>query len=249
MLGELNGDHRDGNRAAGTARWISDAGPGCRDRTRPRGSECPVSVVRYHARAGVAEGGRGVPGAGWLRVYVFPTGPGLLLPQLLRDIQNDIVVTQLTILEQAAQAGIVASANATGRWNNPLVIAGLHGTSATDQTFAVPDPTPASDLDGPAILTQLGLRPAHVLGAVDTDEVAFLLTTRAAQAGLLHMTDVRADERLDVIRPLPADIPPIVYGASVTRLASRPNPEGFISFLGAPEAIALLTESGLEMHA
>jgi hypothetical protein len=37
------------------------------------------------------------------------------------------------------------------------------------------------------------------------------------------MTDVRADERLDVIRPLPADIPPIVYGASVTRLASRPN--------------------------
>jgi len=194
------------------------------------------AAAAYRARAGV-------------RVYVFPTGPGLILPQLIRDIQNDIVVTQLTILAQATQAGIVASANAMGRCSNPLVIAGLPGTSATDQTFAVPDPTPASDIDGPAMLTQLGLRPAHVLGAVDTDEVAFLLTTRAAQAGLLHMTDVRADERLDIIRPLPADIPPIVYGASVTRLASRPNPEGFISFLGAPEVIALLTESGLEMHA
>src|SRR4051812_8490810 len=33
-----------------------------------------------------------------VRVFVFPTGPGLILPQLLRDIQNDIVVTQVATL-------------------------------------------------------------------------------------------------------------------------------------------------------
>ena len=47
-----------------------------------------------------------------MRVFVFPTGPGLILPQLVRDIQNDIVVTQTTILDQAAQAGVVAAAGA-----------------------------------------------------------------------------------------------------------------------------------------
>src|ERR1700692_4214279 len=53
-------------------------------------------AAAYRARAGV-------------RVYVFPTGPGLILPQLRRDIQNDIVVTQVAIMEQIALAGIITS--------------------------------------------------------------------------------------------------------------------------------------------
>ncbi len=194
------------------------------------------AAVAYRARTGV-------------RVYVFPTGPGLLLPQLVRDIQNDIVVTQVAIMQQAAQAGIIASADGGKRWRNPLVIGGLAGSNMTDGPFAVSDPSPASDIDGPAILTRLGLQPARVMGAVDTDEVAFLLTTGAARAGLLHMTDVRAAPGLAVVRPLPTDIAPIVYGASVTRLASRPDPDGFVTFLGTPEATALLRESGLEIEA
>lgn len=190
----------------------------------------------YRARAGV-------------RVFVFPTGPGLIVPQLLRDIQNDIVVTQVAILDQAAQAGVIAS-TPRGTWHNPLVIAGIRGASATDRTFAACDPSPASDFDGPALLSRLGLQPARVLGAVDTDEVAFLLTTGAAQAGLLHMTDVRADQRLEVIRPVPTELfPPIVYAASATRLARRPNPQGFITFLDSSEAVGMLTQSGLEVHA
>jgi Bacterial extracellular solute-binding protein len=193
-------------------------------------------AAAYRVRAGV-------------RVYVFPTGPGLILPQLIRDIQNDVVVTQVAIMQQVAQAGIIASADGGRRWRNPLVISGLVGATVTDGPFAVSDPSPASDIDGPAILMRLGLQPAHLMGAVDTDEVAFLLTTGAAQAGLLHMTDVRAAPGLGVIRPLPADIAPIVYGASVTRLASRPNPGGFVTYLGTPEATALLSESGLEVQA
>ena len=79
------------------------------------------------------------------------------------------------------------------QWRNPLVIAGPQGTASIDRTFAVPDPSPASDIDGPALLARLDIRPNRTLGAVDTDEVAFLLTTGSAQGGLLHMTDVRAD--------------------------------------------------------
>jgi molybdate transport system substrate-binding protein len=194
-------------------------------------------AAAYLARAGV-------------RVHVFPTGPGLILPQLLRDIQNDIVMTQLELLDQAMQAGIVAPVAARGTWRNPLVIAGPRGASATDRTFAASDPSPASDIDGSAILAALELQPARVLGAVDTDEVAFLLTSRAAQAGLLYMTDVRADPRLEVIRPVPADIhPPVTYAASVTRGARRPNPQALVAFFATSEATALLTESGLEVHA
>jgi hypothetical protein len=51
-------------------------------------------------------------------VFIFATGPGLILPQLVRDIQNDIVVTQTAILEQAAQAGIIA-APVRAQWRNP----------------------------------------------------------------------------------------------------------------------------------
>jgi molybdate transport system substrate-binding protein len=182
-----------------------------------------------------------------VRVFVFPTGPGLILPQLVRDIQNDIVVTQTAILDQAVQAGVVAAA-VGAQWRNPLVIAGLQGQSALTGTFAAPDPTPASDIDGPAILARLDIKPAGTLGAVDTDEVAFLLTTGAAQAGVLHMTDVRANARLAVIRPVPADVhAPLLYAASVTRLARRPNPDGFVAFLATKDATDVLTAAGLEI--
>jgi molybdate transport system substrate-binding protein len=49
---------------------------------------------------------------------------------------------------------------------------------------------------------------------------------------------------------VPAEIhPPIIYAASVTRLARRPNPQDLIAFLATPEATALLTEGGLETNA
>ena len=181
-----------------------------------------------------------------VHVFVFPTGPGLILPQLVRDIQNDIVVTTTTTLEQAVQAGIVAAA-VRAQWRNPLVIAGLRGAASSDRNFAAPDPSPASDIDGPALLARLDVRPKRILGAVDTDEVAFLLNTGSAQAGLLHMTDVRADDRLVVIRTVPAEVhTPFLYAASVTRLARRPDPQGFVGFLAAKDATNMLAAAGLE---
>ena len=191
----------------------------------------------YRARTGV-------------RINVFATGPGLVLPLLLREIQNDIVVTQGITLEQAAKAGVIAQGAQAGPWRDRLVIAGLRGGPSLlpDAPVAASDPSPASDLDGPAVLARMGLRHAAMLGAIDCDGVAFLVTTGAAPAGLLHMTDVRADPRLVVLRPVPDDVhPPIVFGAAVTTLSSRPNPAGLIAFLAGRETTALLLDNGLEM--
>jgi molybdate transport system substrate-binding protein len=181
------------------------------------------------------------------RIFVFPTGPGLILPQLQRDIQNDIVVTQLAILDRIVAAGLAPEIHGSS-WRNALVLAARSGVSTEPQSIAAPDPTPASDFDGPAVLARLGLRPPRLLGAVDTDEVAQLVATDVVQAGLLHMSDVRADARLAVLRSVPAEIAPSpVYAATATRLARRPDPDAFVRFLASPEATAVLIAAGLEM--
>jgi molybdate transport system substrate-binding protein len=183
-----------------------------------------------------------------VRVFVFPTGPGLLIPQLARNIQNDILVTQIPILGQAAQQGIITAMPGAPHWSNPLVIAGRSGASAGG-VFAACDATAASDFDGPALLSKLGMKPAQVMGAVDTDEVAGLLLRGEAQAGFLHMTDVRAHPELTVIGAVAADAQaPFVYAATVTKLASRPDPQGFVAFMQTPQAVALLKEAGLEVQ-
>ncbi len=184
-----------------------------------------------------------------VRVFVFPTGPGLLIPQLERNIQNDILVTRLPILRQASDEKIIAGVPGAPHWSNPLVIAGRRGASA-DGVFAACDPTAASDFDGPALLAKLEMKPAQVVGAVDTDEVAWLLRRGEAQAGFLHMTDVRAYPELAVIQTVPTDVQaPFVYAATVTKLASRPDPQGFVEFMQTPQAVALLKEAGLEVQA
>ena len=183
-----------------------------------------------------------------VRVFVFPTGPGLLLPQLERNIQNDLLVTQVPLLEQALQEKIIAAMPGAPHWSNPLVIAGRSGASVNG-VFAACDATAASDFDGPALLAKLELKPAQVIGAVDTDEVAWMLARGEAQAGFLHMTDVRAHPELTVIQTVPADVQaPFVYGVTITKLASRPDPQGFITFIQTPEAMTLLKEAGLEVR-
>jgi molybdate transport system substrate-binding protein len=193
----------------------------------------------YRARTGV-------------RVNVFATGPGLVLPQLQREVQNDVVVTQDATLTQATRAGVIAQAAQAGPWRDRLVIAARHGGSplAADMPIAASDVSPASDVDGAAVLAAMGLRYSAMLGAIDCNGVAFLVTSGAAQAGLLHMTDVRADDRLVVLREVPDEVhPPIVYRAAVTTLSWRPNPAALIAFLASPDGGAVLMRNGLEMPA
>ncbi len=47
--------------------------------------------------------------------------------------------------------------------------------------------------------------------------------------------------------PVPDEAwPPILYAATVTRLARRPDPEAFVAFLGSAEGKTALTAAGLE---
>jgi molybdate transport system substrate-binding protein len=192
----------------------------------------------FRARAGVI-------------VHIFPTSAGLILPQLERQVQNDIVVTRVERLSRAADAGIVAAdAVRGGGWRNRLVIAARRDArpgSLSAVPVAVCDPTPASDIDGAAVLSMAGLRPKSIVGAIDTDEVIDLLASGAAPAGLVHATDLSADARLEVMEKVPDEAyAPIVYGAAVTRLARRPNPDAFVRFLGGDEGTAILRAHGLE---
>ncbi|MDR3531620.1 MAG: substrate-binding domain-containing protein [Rhodopila sp.] len=203
---------------------------------------CDAAAAPAMAKAGAAFTQRtGV------RVRIFPTPPGLLLPQLERDIQNDIIVTRIAAIEQAENEGLVQPGGRIGPWRNRLVTAAAREPAGPEGSFAVPDPSPASDIDGAAILQRLGTAPADVLGVIDTGAVAWMLTNGAARQGLLHQTEVVADDRLRAVAPVPDDAwPPILYAATVTKLARRPNPGAFLTFLGSPEGQAALRSAGLE---
>lgn len=185
-----------------------------------------------------------------VRVRVFPTPPGLILPQIERQIQNDIIITQLATIDQAAKAGLVPPGARAGPWRNRLVTAVAGQPAGPEGSFVVPDPSPGSDIDGGAILRRLGVSPAKVLGVIDTAAVAWTLTNAGARQGVLHQTEVVADHRLRAVAPVPDDAwPPILYAAAVTRLSRRGDPAAFIAFLGSPDGQTALRSAGLEITA
>jgi molybdate transport system substrate-binding protein len=184
-----------------------------------------------------------------VRVRVFPTGPGLVLPQLAHGIQNDVVCTRQDVAAKAMRADLIGSGALQGEWRNRLVIAAPRGAgpAATRGRVAVCDPTPGSDMDGPAIIQALNLGQTAVLGVIDTDEVAFLLSRGEADAGLLHLTDIYANLGLEAVRIVPDGVAPaITYAIAVTRLSRRPNPQAFIDFLLSPPGRTVLKMQGLE---
>jgi molybdate transport system substrate-binding protein len=187
------------------------------------------------------------------RVNIFPTPPGLILPQIARHIQNDLVITRTSAIADAIVGGtIAASAPRGGQWRNRLVIARRVGATESVVTgrIAVADATPGSDMDGPAILRTLKLKQDKIWGVIDTDEVAYLLLRGQVDVGLLHMTDIRANPGLEVVATVPdSAAPPIIYGIAVTKLSRRPHPDAFIASLLSPEGAAVLQSAGLEMVA
>jgi molybdate transport system substrate-binding protein len=190
--------------------------------------------MAYRARSGV-------------RIRVFATAPGLILPQLEREIQNDIIVTRIATIEQAERQGLLATGARAGPWRNRLVTAAATEPAGVEGSFVVPDALPGSDIDGAAILQRIGVSPAKVYGVLDTGAVAWTLTNGGARQGLLHQTEVSADARLRAVAAIPDDAwPPILYAAVVTKLARRGDPAAFIAFLAGPEGLAVLRSAGLE---
>jgi len=195
-------------------------------------------AAAFRARAGVA-------------VHIFPTASGLILPQLERAIQNDILMTRVERLSRAAETGIIAAdAARSGTWRNRLVIATRQEAqplSLNATSIAACDPTPASDIDGAAVLSTAGIFPKTIVGTIDTGEVIDLLASGAVPAGLVYATDLAGEAQLAVMTKVPNEAyAPIVYGAAVTRLARRPDPAAFVRFLDDPAAAAILRAHGLE---
>ena len=181
-------------------------------------------------------------------VHVFSAPPALMLAQLSRQVQNDVLVTGTDWLDRAAQDGLIRPATRIGGWRDRLVIARPAAGGADRGVFALTDPTPDTTIQAASVLEALHLSPAHVQGALDSRGVAFLLRSGAADRGLLLLTEVRADPHLAEVRPVPQDAyRPIIYGAALSTLASSPNAQAFLDLLRTPEAARRLKADGLEM--
>jgi hypothetical protein len=106
-----------------------------------------------------------------VRVRLFPTAANLLLPQLQREIQNDIILTRLDVIDAAEKLGLVKPGGRVGPWRNRLVLAEAAQPSGPEGSYAIPDPTPASEFDGAAVLKALNVTPGQAIGVLDSDAV------------------------------------------------------------------------------
>jgi molybdate transport system substrate-binding protein len=185
-----------------------------------------------------------------VEIFFFPTSPALILPQLQREVQIDLVVTTQARLQEGVMLNVVAPNGGSRVWRNRLVVAGMRGADPRAGAVAVPDAVPGWDIDSGAALAAAGVKPARIIGGANTAEVWFLLISGAASAGLMHVTELRADPRLEMVASVPDDAyAPILYAAAATPRPRRPHPEAFLAFVATPAAQPLLTASGLEVVA
>jgi molybdate transport system substrate-binding protein len=201
---------------------------------------CDIALAAPITRA--AEAYRAATGT---RIQVFATAPGLIVPMLTRDTLIDIVISRLPTLAEADRAAVLKPDAPPNRWQTPLVVAqGAAQGAAKDDRFAVSELPDASGIDAQAALAALAIDPAKIVSAIDTRDVAFLLTTGAAGSGLLYLTDALAEPALRVTRTLTTP-PPAVFGAAIVKGSGRPNQAGFVSFLGTAPQRAILDQMGL----
>jgi ABC-type molybdate transport system substrate-binding protein len=198
-------------------------------------------------------------GLGGFGVYPLCAPGPAMVAQIIRHTRNDVLFTLSPTMDDAAVAGLINPASRADGFSNKLVLAGLRGSSAPPQDaavlqallaksrVAVTDDTPASCLDGRAILAANNLAAPNIQGAADTGDVAFLLATGAADIGLIYQSEAQAHPRLTVLATLNA--PPAItfYAAAVNAHAFSPNAQALINLLRSPGGIARLNAAGIEM--
>jgi molybdate transport system substrate-binding protein len=182
-----------------------------------------------------------------------------MLAQLQRHTRNDVLFTLSSAMDMAVALQLVLPETRIDGFSNPLVLTAMRGrASAADQAglaamlasakLAVTDDTVASGLDGRAILEQNGLTKAagsRVMGAATTADVAFLVTTGAADIGLVYLTDVRADPRLMVLATLAADPVLTSVAGAVNAKAVSPNAQAVLNVMRGAKGSAALRNAGL----
>jgi len=165
-------------------------------------------------------------------VAVLSAPAPLMVQQMLRHTRNDVLFTRSDAMDQAQGLDLVAPGSRVDGFSGPLVIAARQGWigALNGARMAVTDATVESaGLDGRAVLAAAGIAAGAVQGAANTGDVAFLVTTGAAEAGLVYLTDVQADARLKVVMKLPG--PGQAYSVAVNAHAVSPNAQAFVNLL------------------
>jgi molybdate transport system substrate-binding protein len=178
-----------------------------------------------------------------------------MLAQIQRHTRNDVLFTLSSSMDQAVQQGLVRPETRVDGYSNRLVFAALVGRFPAAfkwpglVTVAVTDNTVVSGLDGLGILAANGRSPSRVVGAASTADVAFLVTTGAADIGLIYATDAAADPRLAVLS-YPTAAPAVTsLSAAINAAAVSPNAQAFLSVVRSAAGAAALRNAGLEMAA
>jgi molybdate transport system substrate-binding protein len=185
-----------------------------------------------------------------------------MLAQLQRHTRNDVLFTLSSAMDLAVKLGRVRPETRIDGFANPLVLAGLvgHGPVPTGNAglpsmpvgakLAVTDNTVASGLDGRAVLDANGLTQAagnRVMGAANTTDVVFLITTGVVDVGLVYLTDVRAEPRLTVLATLTADPALTNYSGAVNKKAVSPNAQALLNVMRGYQGQTVLRDAGLEI--
>jgi ABC-type molybdate transport system substrate-binding protein len=144
-----------------------------------------------------------------------------------------VLVTETMAMDQAETAGIIDVKTRVDGFSTALVLAGPRGWNGDTATsrIAVTDATVISGLDGRAVLAANNISPAAVQGAACTADVAFLVLSGTADAGLMYQTDVGAEPRLLAGGPLKAEPAQIKFSAAVNAKSTSPNAQNFIALL------------------
>lgn len=185
-----------------------------------------------------------------------------MLAQIQRHTRNDVLFTLSDAMDLAVELRLVRPETRVDGFSNALVLAGLHtnkqitinSASLPDllarARVAVTDNTDASGLDGRAVLDANGLTQAagrRVIGAATTADVVFLITTGAADIGLVYLTDVKANPQLAHLATLNADTKLRNYAGAVNAKAVSPNAQAFLNVIRGNEGKAALRAAGLEI--
>jgi molybdate transport system substrate-binding protein len=195
-------------------------------------------------------------------VNLFSAPPTLMLAQIERVTQNDVLITQSSFMDDAARRRLIHADTRIPIGRNRLVFASREGgeQQLTDPLnllrrigkgpVAMPDPTTGTTIDSAAVLEALGLKPPlpfQVAGAIDSGGVGFLLRTRAAPIGLVYRTEAQPGSGLSVLAELPDQT--VSYSAAISVVTRSRNAQSFMEFLRDPAATASLREAGLESAA
>jgi molybdate transport system substrate-binding protein len=176
-----------------------------------------------------------------------------MLQQIQRHTRNDVLFTLSSAMDHAVQQGFVRPETRIGGVSNRLVLTALTGRfpggyrNFSAACVAVTDNTVISGLDGAAILAANQITPGRLMGAASTRDVAFLVTSRAADIGLIYATDAAADPRLTVLQTVTADPAVTTCAAAVNAAAVSPNALAFLAVFRSAAGAAALKTAGLEV--